>query len=168
MNAGASGILLWRPVVSRTNTLRQQHDIIIVKAQTIRDMAERASPGAVSAEEAESILRELRRLDTILTAHLISEDTFLYSQMIASGDVEASVLARRFAIEMGGLSKTYRAFYDTWAHAQALASDLPGFRLAFSAILAPLSHRIMRENEELYPLADRVCVPFRQQVAGVG
>lgn len=136
--------------MTRTATLRQQHDIILQKAILIQDMVrklgETQSPG--------TIMRELVRFDHLLSAHLASEDTFLYPEMAASGNELASRTAKHFMEEMGGLAGAYREFVDEWMDEERIGGDRRAFGAAFNRIVFALSKRIHRENTELYPLAD--------------
>lgn len=136
----------------RTATLRQQHDIILERAISIQDMA-RTLDGE---RQVDALLREFRRFDGVLTSHLVSEDTFLYPEMIGSGDAGASTTAARFSEEMGGLSDSYKAFTQEWLEPSRIRADPMGFRKAFTKIVFALSNRIHRENNELYPLADAI------------
>ena len=136
--------------MTRTDTLRRQHDQILEKAITVQDLARALDePGRVN-----ELMAELRWLDAVLTDHLATEDRELYPEMIASGNAQASATADRFRAEMGGLSADYRSFSEEWFDEARIASDPLGFRAGFTKIVFALSKRIHRENNELYPLAD--------------
>lgn len=136
--------------MTRTATLRQQHDIILKKAMGVQDMAR----GLEEHGDIRPLMRKLRRLDGVLSAHLAAEDCGLYPEMAQSGDRRTAATAQRFMEGMGGLSETYRAFVDEWSDEEQIRRDPRGFRSAFTRIVFALSNRIHRENNELYPLAD--------------
>lgn len=146
----SGGPTLTGPAMTRTTSLRQQHDIILQKAMLLQDMAIRLDDPAST----KPLLRELDRFDRLLTAHLISEDSFLYPDMAASGDRLAASTATAFMDDMGGLAASYKAFIDEWRDEARIGADPKGFAAAFKRIVFALSHRIHRENSELYPLAD--------------
>lgn len=134
----------------RTTALRRQHDSLTVLAAGI-SRAAKALTGAGNPEPLEQLLRQF---DTVLTAHLASEDRMLYPEMLGSGDARAAGIASRFCEEMGGLKNNYAKFAARWASSAARLADPAGFRRDWAAIEGALSFRIQRENAELYPLAD--------------
>lgn len=136
--------------VSRTTTLREQHDALLALAGEIGNLA-----GALNcARDAERLFPLLRQLGTILTAHLVAEDRILYPEMLASNDRRTAALASRFCEEMGGLTRNYACFSARWTSPDSLAADPDGFWREWAALCGALTFRIQRENAELYPLAD--------------
>lgn len=136
--------------MSRTSALRKQHDAIAVLAADVTRAADALAEGGA----AEPLQRLLRQLDTILTAHLASEDRLLYPELLASGHRRAAATASRFCEEMGGLTDSYGEFAARWRTAGALLADPAGFKRDWTALSGALAFRIQRENAELYPLAD--------------
>lgn len=136
--------------MSRTTTLRRQHDSIILLAGEI----DTASGEIETRADAELVVKLLARFDSILTAHLISEDKFLYPVMIGSADAATAETAGRFNREMGGLLEVYAAFAAHWKNPSAVLATPGKFRSQWSRLLAALSARIDCENTQLYPLAD--------------
>lgn len=137
--------------MNRIQNLRRQHDLIEETAADILP-ASRNIPDIAAAE---AILARLGRLDAILTEHLAAEDGFYYPELSRSADPEVAAMATRFFDEMGGLVDQFVAFKMHWSQAERLYNHPIGFRSEFKAIFAALSVRIHRENEELYPLAQR-------------
>lgn len=145
--------------MSRTSALRKQHEALSALALDISKAANSVSEIG-SAGELERLLREL---DTVLTAHLASEDRMLYPEMLASGDRRAAGIASRFCEEMGGLTGSYAAFADRWSTAAAICADPAGFKREWTVLEGALSFRIQRENAELYPLADALGEAARRE-----
>lgn len=136
--------------MTRTATLRRQHDIILEKAQAVQDFTRTLD----DADGVRRMVREFRLFDGVLTAHLNSEDSFLYPEMIADSDTVTSATAHRFSAEMGGLAMSYADFVKEWVGEAPVLADPEGFRRELRKFVFALSNRIHRENSELYPLAD--------------
>lgn len=143
-------ILPWFFTMTRTATLRRQHDVILHRAETIETLSAMLD----EPRDVRALLRELRRMDGALIAHLGAEDNVLYPEMARSIDPMTASTAIRFMREMGDLAQTYQAFTTKWMNERRIAADPNGFRASLNTILVALKERISRENEELYPLAD--------------
>ena len=101
-------------------------------------------------------LFDLRReLNSVLIAHLKAEDWILYPRLIESGDPQIAAVGRAFSDEMGGLAAAFAAYNDKWS-ADSIDQDWPGYCSETSDIIDALTHRITRENRELYPLLERL------------
>lgn len=137
--------------MSRTSSLRKQHDSLLILSDDITSAAaELLSDG----RNAQPLQRLLRQFDTVLTTHLMSEDRLLYPELAASGDRRTAATARRFCEEMGGLASVYAKFAARWRSAEELLADPAGFARDWSTLRGALTFRIQRENAEIYPLAD--------------
>ena len=100
-------------------------------------------------------LFELRRwLSSLLIAHLKAEDWVLYPPLLASQDAEVARTARLFVDEMGGLAQAFTVYIERW-DALSIESDWPRYREESRGIIGALTNRIVRENQELYPLLER-------------
>ena len=137
-------------LVSRTSSLRKQHDALVALAGEIGDACAALGHG----DDAAHLHGLLGQFDTILTAHLASEDRLLYPEMLAAADRKTAALASRFCEEMGGLVADYARFAAHWNSAEALRANPDGFRREWTELNGALNFRIQRENAELYPLAD--------------
>ena len=96
-----------------------------------------------------------RKLASTLIGHLKTEDWVLYPSLVASADAQIASTARTFSEQMGGLAAAFIGYSDKW-NANAIAADWPGYCRESRAILDALTHRIARENRELYPLLEAV------------
>ena len=136
--------------MTRTQMLRRQHDAAELIAAEILE----ALDGPASSANAYAISLKLAKLHGLLRIHLAQEDHSLYPAMIASDDAAASLAATAFKAEMGGLSNTFAAYVDRWATSTVIEASFERFLEETKTVLGALAHRIKRENEELYPLAD--------------
>jgi len=55
---------------------------------------------------------------------------------------------------MGGLAAAFLAYADKWS-ASAIERDWEGYCSESNVVIEALTQRILRENRELYPLAER-------------
>jgi hypothetical protein len=95
----------------------------------------------------------------LLRVHLAYEDTILYPLMMSSGDGEAAATAQLFALETGSLAPEFEEFARRWSGPTAIGTMFDLFREEATLLFASLGARIERENDLLYPLAERVAQP---------
>ena len=95
-----------------------------------------------------------KELNATLIGHLKSEDWILYPALLASDDPATAATARIFMDEMGGLAAAFLAYADRWS-AGAIDRDWAGYCGESHAIIDALTQRMIRENRDLYPLAER-------------
>jgi len=132
--------------------LRWQHDAAEEMAANIV-----ASVGTYRDEyDAISIARLIGKLNALLRVHFAYEDSILYPRMICSGDRDAAALAFQFDAEMGALAPQFEDFARRWSGPTVIAGMFDMFREEATALFAALGARIERENDLLYPLAQRV------------
>jgi iron-sulfur cluster repair protein YtfE (RIC family) len=136
-------------------SLRRQHD-------AAEEMA--ANIVAIVASyrddyDAIPIARLIGKLNALLRVHFAYEDSILYPLLMRSGDGEAAALAYRFGDEMGALAADFEDFARRWSGPTVIAAMFELFREEATALFAALGARIERENDLLYPLAQRVTSP---------
>jgi len=102
------------------------------------------------------IARLIGKLNVLLRVHLAYEDTVLYPLMMRSGNGEAAALAHLFAEETGTIAPQFEDFVRRWSGPTAIDSMFDAFRDEATMLFAALAARIERENDLLYPLAERV------------
>ena len=105
--------------------------------------------------DAIAIARQIGKLNALLRVHFAYEDSILYPSMMTSGDGEAAALACRFKDEMGSLAPQFEEFVRRWSGPTVIAAMFDSFRDEATALFANLGARIERENDLLYPLAER-------------
>jgi hypothetical protein len=142
--------------MSRTHRYRHQHTEIMRLATQLGD---HLVPSQLAADGAEA-RRILSELSGKLIVHLAAEDNLLYPQLLNSRDLAARKLARRFLNEMGPLADAFKDYAVRWGILKRIQSKPEQFAEETQAIIKTLSERILRENTELYPLADD-CLAWR-------
>jgi hemerythrin-like domain-containing protein len=139
-------------VKARVRNLRQQHDAAEEMAATILSLI----ASYRDEYDAAAIARLVGKLNALLRVHFAFEDTILYPLMIRSGDGEAAALAHVFSEESGSLAPTFEEFARRWSGPSVIHSMFDLFRDEATALLGALGARIERENDLLYPLAERM------------
>jgi hypothetical protein len=150
--SGANGV---ESVVAKIESLRQQHDAAEQMAAAI--MSRIASYR--DEYDAIPIARQIGKLNVLLRVHFAYGDTILYPLMMRSGDGQAAALAHLFAHETGSLAPEFEDFVRRWSGPTAIHSTFERFREEATALFGALGARIERENDQLYPLAERVTRP---------
>ena len=136
-------------------TMRRQHG-------TAQDVAASLMAAVASYRDrydAVPIARLVGKLNALLRVHLAYEDLVLYPMLMRSRDPQVAGLAHWFHDEMGALAPQFEEFARRWSGPTVIDMMFDRFRDEATEILAALGARIERENNQLYPLADRVNLP---------
>jgi hemerythrin-like domain-containing protein len=132
--------------------LRRQHE-------AIQEMGAKLV-GAISSYRDEydaiALAPLIGKLNALLRVHFAYEDSVLYPLMRRSGDAQAADLACRFGDDMGALAPQFEEFVRRWSGPTVIAGMFNRFRDEATTLFAALGARIERENDQLYPLAERV------------
>ena len=139
------------------NRFRRQHDNVMQQATAILHLADKLDT-ETSGSLARGIGARLTKISSDLRIHFAQEDSLLYPRLIESDDPEVAAVARTFFDEMGSLGPAFEKFSATWTRIGAIGADPLRFQREANAIFLALSGRVERENEHLYPLADRIVV----------
>ncbi len=107
-------------------------------------------------EHAPEIAKGISRLAGTLKMHLGSEDKFLYPAMMASDDENLQNKATEFQTEMGGLSKEFAEFKEEYNTPGKVTKNKDIIEKDATAIFEKIRERMIREDNELYPLAEKV------------
>jgi iron-sulfur cluster repair protein YtfE (RIC family) len=142
-------------VKARIDLLRQQHDAAEEMAAAIMSLV----ASYRDDYDAIPIARLIGKLNVLLRVHLAYEDTILYPDMISGGDGEAAALAFQFSKEMGSLAPEFEDFVRRWSGPTIIAAMFDTFHEEATSLMAALGARIERENDLLYPLAERLARP---------
>jgi len=110
------------------------------------------SPGMDPRE----VRRELSRFAGKLRVHATMENDALYPSLLASDDPEIRRRAGRLHAEVGTLYDAFDSFMDEWGDAGAIDRRRVRFRIELVRMLSVLGRRMVRENRELYPMADEI------------
>ena len=136
--------------MSNLARLREEHAQLIAIVRRLGAMIAKDSPPP--AAELTALRRELR---SMLIRHLKAEDWILYPRLLDSPDPVIAETALRFNTEMGGLAAAFLVYAEKWG-SMAIEKDWPGYCLETAAIAEALTRRITRENQELYPLIEKL------------
>jgi hemerythrin-like domain-containing protein len=109
--------------------------------------------------DAVPIARLVGKLNALLRVHLAYEDMVLYPALMRAGDAEVAGLANAFHEDMGALAPQFEEFAWRWSGPTVIDMMFDRFREEATEILAALGARIERENDQLYPLAERIALP---------
>ena len=130
--------------------LRGEHAEILTLLAKLRQLIGKASPPPTL-----HLFALRHELSSTLVGHLKAEDWVLYPRLLANSDRVIAGTARTFCDEMGGMAAAYSEHCLRWT-AAAIAADWPGYCRDSEMLIDALSHRILRENRELYPLLERL------------
>ena len=130
--------------------LRNEHaELARIVKQLEELIAEEVPPPSLSLFEVR------RKLSGLLIAHLKAEDWVLYPPLLSSADPKVAETARDFVDEMGGLAQAFTVYVERW-DALSIESNWPRYQQESRGIIDALTKRIIRENQELYPLLERI------------
>jgi hypothetical protein len=137
--------------MARTDVFRRQHAEIAEVAEDIT--------AALDAKElasgAEIMSGLLSVLGGKLTIHLAMEDKGLYPRLLRHPHPKVRDLAKRFMSEMGGIQAAFGEYLARWRD-PALIQKMPDeFIKETRTLLAALSARVSREDNDLYPIVDQ-------------
>jgi hypothetical protein len=134
--------------MSELSALRREHDQLVEIVGQLSKILAMSHPPAAG-----DLFRLRHELSSVLIAHLKSEDWLLYPRLLASDDQLIAGTARSFNDEMGGLAQAYAVYAEKWT-AGTIQYDWAGYCRESRVIFGALTHRITRENRELYPLVE--------------
>lgn len=133
-----------------TDNLRKQHAEITIMIESIAALFDRPAVPTQAAE----LRQALSHLAEKLVKHLALEDDILYPLLAQHDDAKARVLGADFIAEMSGVRPAFEAFNARWTEA-AIAADPAAFSGAARQLFGTIGERILRENRQLYPAADK-------------
>ncbi|HET9097550.1 MAG TPA: hemerythrin domain-containing protein [Candidatus Baltobacteraceae bacterium] len=96
----------------------------------------------------------LRRLRTVLIAHLKLEDDWLYPRLAQSANGIVRGKADRYRREMGGLRKHFEDLWAQWSPEGAVAADFQTWQQQWHEFRDAIELRITTEDDDLYVAAE--------------
>lgn len=96
----------------------------------------------------------LRRLRTVLLAHLKLEDDWLYPRLAQSANGIVRGKAERYRREMGGLRKQFDDLWNAWSGEGAAAAGFDAWQHQWRLFHEAIESRMATEDEDLYVAAE--------------
>lgn len=134
-----------------SDRFRRQHDELYKLATEI----DSALSSAQYPENAREIRRMMARLKGKLVVHSTMENDALYPRLLAHSDPVVRGRARAMFDELGPIYEAVGDHHSAWSSVERIQADPRRFADHTREIFAKLLRRMERENDELYPLADR-------------
>ena len=96
----------------------------------------------------------LRRMRTVLLAHLKLEDDWLYPRLAQSANGIVRGKAERYRGEMGGLRAHFDDLWKRWSRSGAVEGDFTAWQQQWRQFRSVLESRIATEDDDLYVAAE--------------
>jgi hypothetical protein len=117
---------------------------------------------SASVPDAAAVAAMRWRMAQALLDHCSREDWLIYDRLLFSGDAAATKIAWLYRQEHGLLGPSFANYVAGWPVGR-ITQEWERFRAETRILMADLAERIEREEEVLYPHAERVIA--RQQAA---
>ncbi|MBX3271191.1 MAG: hemerythrin domain-containing protein [Sandaracinaceae bacterium] len=140
--------------MAATTTFRRQH------RELQRLAAELSRAALTPGYDADRIVVLLRRFLGTLRVHAAMENEALYPALLAHADPDVRARARALHDELGPLYGMMDELAARWDGAEVIDARRIRFRIELARVLARLGWRMMREDRELYPMADADDAPL--------
>jgi len=146
----ARGVGASRPMLP-SDRFRRQHEELLELAREVDAALD--APGFPA--NARDVRRMMARLKGKLAVHSTMENDALYPHLFQHGDPSIRVLAQALFEELGGIYETVAGHHLMWSSVELIEADPSGYVRHTREVFDKLRLRMERENDELYPLADR-------------
>lgn len=97
----------------------------------------------------------LSRFAGALRVHAAMENGALYPRLLSSEDADVSALAHQLFLECGGVYDQFEGYLQRWS-VEAIRADEVAFARETRRVMKVLGARMAREDEQLYPMVDRM------------
>jgi len=134
-----------------TNRFVRQHEELSLLA---KDLLKNLDTNAITKDPT-IVRRALATFSGKLRVHAAMEQEALYPRLLASDDLEVRGKAEDLLAEVGDLYELFFKHLGRWNDAVAIKGDPETFCRETMQLLYRLKVRMKRENEELYPMAER-------------
>lgn len=136
--------------MSNISLLKNQHSEILAVIKSINTLVAQNLEG-----NATDIAHNINALSGKLKMHLMSEDQFLYPNLMQSKDKVVSTMAHNFNIEMGDLAGALGVFVQKYNTPFKILENRDAFVTDSKNVFQQITSRIQREDSRLYPLLER-------------
>jgi len=134
--------------MSNLDMLKRQHKDILAVINNIEKLIANNSLDT----DAKDISYNLNILSGKLKIHLISEDKFLYPQLMNSNNENIWNTAHAFNYEMGSVAESFASFVQRYNVPGKILNNKEGFIAESKIIFDMIKNRINKEDNKLYPL----------------
>ena len=135
---------------SSTERFRRQHEEL---QQLGLEIAGKLSRKTLPTDAA-NVRRLVARFAGKLSVHASMENEALYPRLLRHPDPAVRARAESLFDEVGTIYATFGAYAKRWPTTASIEADNAGFVRDTREVLRVLAFRMMRENEELYPLVE--------------
>jgi hemerythrin-like domain-containing protein len=90
--------------------------------------------------------------------HSIAEDKNLYATLLQSQNKEIKRVIRKYSEENNSISEMFNSYRGKWYREQSIRENSPTFITESKQFFSHLSFRMEKENEELYPLLEKLII----------
>jgi hypothetical protein len=136
--------------VSSCDRFRRQHEQLQRLGMEIASKLSRKT----IASEAAPVRLLVAQFAGKLRVHASMENEALYPRLLCHEDATVRSRARALADEVGDLYADFDAYSARWPSVASIEADPQRFVTETRELLLRLASRMVRENEELYPLVD--------------
>lgn len=134
--------------MSNLDLLRKQHEEILGIMSTIENLLKKGDLD----NSAKDIAFGINTLAGKLKMHLMSEDQFLYPELMNSSDSNLKNTAQRFNSEMGQLADVFAKFVQGYNVPAKILNNKSSFIADIKNVVHAVTTRINKEENKLYPL----------------
>jgi len=137
--------------MSNLNMLKRQHSEVL---SIIDNIEAQIMNGDLSAR-VKNISYNINILAGKLKMHLVSEDKYLYPNLMNNSTEKIRSTARAFNTEMGSLFDVFTSFVQKYNTPNKILNNKENFHNESKKIFRMIKDRIGKEDRELYPLIDK-------------
>jgi len=140
-------------MLSPSSHLRRQHDQLL-------DLTNQVSPYLKSTQlvtkHAETIRTLLSKIAGLLKIHLSIEDQSFYPALLSSENTEVVTIVLNVQLEIADIGRMFNGYIETYHSSEKIQSEPEPFIKDTNALFNALIKRIEKENNELFPLYDKL------------
>jgi hypothetical protein len=139
-----------RPEGTATERFRRQHEELYTQGMEILTRLRRET----IATEAGEVRKQIARFAGRLRVHAAMEDQALYPRLLHHAEARVREQALALQAEVAGIYASFDDYERRWPSVETILGDPRAFIRETREVLRVLAMRMMRENDELYPLVD--------------
>jgi hypothetical protein len=133
-------------------TLKQQHEVVLSMTAKILSSLNREP----FVDQINDITFSLRILAGKVREHLALEDREIYPRLLLYSDGDVAAIATRYKNDLGNLLPRFNFYIENWLDKTKIQNNPTDFIKSTDEILKALLYRVEAEDNELYPLVDKL------------